>query len=143
MWNGVPHATLPYIKSGDFTRSDAAGGRGGSVNTDAARESVVVTMVVIDGFFRVGPAVIPVAVVEVDEPHAFGLEPQGSNLVGPAIDHIPERAGQDGMGGVFFGDTLQLRRERLGPPDGVGGEVLDLGQHLASLLKGEDGPVTG
>ena len=76
-------------------------------------------MIVPDGGLRVLPAVIPLAVVEIDEPEPLDLDAQGPDLVRPAVDDVLERRRQLGVGRVLFRDPTQLFRKRLGAKHGV------------------------
>ena len=110
---------------------------------DSSGESVVVPVVVRDRLFGIRPAVIAVAVVEIDEPHAFGFESERAHLIRPAIDHIAQCAHQQSVQRIVFAKALNLRGERFGATDGIGGQMLDLWQQLARLLEREDGPFLG
>src|SRR5919106_972945 len=56
----------------------------------AAGEPIIVAVIVADGFFRIAPAVVAFAVVEVDEPEPFDLQPQRLDLLGPTGDDVAE-----------------------------------------------------
>ena len=64
------------------------------MNLHASGEPVRVAVVMRDAVFRIAPAVVPFAVVEVDEPQALGLAPQRLHLLGPALDDVLQRLGQ-------------------------------------------------
>ena len=79
MWNYIPRYTFPYIWLGGnwqdprwYHGSPLAfvtrGLKIDLLDADAAVEAFFVAVVMGDGFFGVAPAVIPLTVVEVDEP---------------------------------------------------------------------------
>jgi signal transduction histidine kinase len=113
------------------------------MNPHAAGEAVVIAVIVPDGFLRIAPAVVPFAVVEVDEPQALRFEPQRPHLVGPASDHVAQRLGQLRVDRIVLAEPLNLRRQRFGLAHRVGRQVLDLRQHLTRLLEGENGAAHG
>jgi len=100
-------------------------------------------VVVADGFFGVAPAVIPLTVVEVDEPQTLGLETKRLDFLRPAVDDIAERRGKVGVVGIFFLQTVKLRRKGLGAPHRIGRHVLDVWEKIARLLQRENGPGFG
>src|SRR5688572_27501405 len=62
-----------------------------SLNAHPAPESFLVPVIMPDRFFGVTPAVIPLAVIEIHQPEALGLEPERLHLVGPAVDDVAQR----------------------------------------------------
>src|SRR5215212_1786488 len=56
-----------------------------SLQFHAALKALVISMEVLQRFFRMFPAVVTAAVVEVDEPEAFHFDTEGHDVVRPAM----------------------------------------------------------
>ena len=74
--------------------------------------------------FRVLPAVIPLAVVEIDQPEPLDLETERPDLIGPAIDDVLKRGGELCMCWILLGHAAQLFRKRLRAKHRVGGQLV-------------------
>src|SRR5687767_13761766 len=56
------------------------------LNSHPSREAVVIVVVMGDCLFGVAPAVKALAVVEIDQPQALGLDTQRLQLLRPPVD---------------------------------------------------------
>src|SRR4051812_37906018 len=88
----------------------AAGAPPDLLDAHPAFEPVVIPVVVPHGLLRIAPAVIAFAVVEVDQPQAFGLEAEGPDLAGPPIDHRRQSSGQTDVLRIIVRQAVQLDR---------------------------------
>jgi hypothetical protein len=84
------------------------------------------------------PAVVPLAVVEVHEPKAFGFEPQGSNRIGPLTHRGGNLCFHSRARRVGFGHAFQIGRKTLDTADRVRGDGFDLGEQAARFIQRED-----
>src|SRR5687768_14092638 len=82
-------------------------------------------MKVLQGRFRVAPAVVAGAAVEVDEPEALDLHAEGQDGVGPGAHE-----------GLIVGRILRLQLVETGR--GVVGNAQYFGQQRGGILIGED-----
>ena len=113
------------------------------LDSKSAFEALFVAVVVSDGFFRVAPAVVAFAVVEVDEPKALGLEAEGLDFCRPVVHNIAERRREVCVIRIFLLQAMQLRGKRLSSTDRIRRHVLDMGEKVARLLQRENRPGLG
>ena len=113
------------------------------LDSESAFEALFVAVVVGDGFFRVAPAVVAFAVVEVDEPKTLGLEAERLNFCRPAVHDIAERRREVCVIRIFLLQAMQLRGKRFSSTDGIRRHVLDVGEKIARLLQRENRPGLG
>src|SRR4051812_38134831 len=109
-----------------------------SVNLDPARKSVVVAVVVRDGGLGITPTVIALAVVEVHQPETLRLETEPMDLLDPSGHDVAKRLRQQRVFRIVLRQPAELFGKRLGAPDRIGREVLDLRQKVGCLRQRED-----
>ena len=71
------------------------------------------------------PAVVPFAVVEIDEPQALGLETQLADTIGPLVDDLLELDAERRAAGIVLLEIVDRVCKRFGLTHGFGRHVLD------------------